>query len=720
MELHGRRGRRGALSTAFGVVLVALTALGAVSAQAAPSSDGVPRPPGAIDNRGWELVSPVIANGALLTAASLGNHVDDRAALAYIGAGPGSPVGGSTQLVATRTASGWTSQSMVRPSDQVALPLYTLLAATPDFSSSIMLATSGYIGANPPLWLLFKSLANTPQTLLQTFGEASSGFIGFVASADLSRVFNETDQVTFGFGETLGKSYVYEYGSGTPALVSRMPDGSVPVCGVPPIGLQGFGNTGVTRTYTHTISTDGSLAFFHSSGDNCSAPPELYMRDVVNNTTTLISGPPLAGTAHGAQFLQATADGSQIFFLTSTRLSPDDTNALNDVYRYTIGQGNECLTCGGPVAAGVQAPDGSGNGEPQVSEDGSRVYFHSAAALAPGGTGDLNDIYVWHDGTVRFVASSSGLVVKATDLTPDGSVILFRANNPSLDVQSGSNGGGQDQYYRYDDRDQSLTCVSCPPSGAPAPGGVWPTLVDRDSGRVMGIEGRHAMSDDGSVLAFLSFSPLVPQDVNGDWDIYEWHNGEIGLITDGVSTYAPIPDTVIRLLDVSADGKDILFANDVKLTGDPIPDHPAPQVYTARVNGGFAPKIAVPCLADACQGPTPTPPTLDEPSSAALLGAGNVIPPARISLAGKRVSGKSVVLQVHASAAGRISVSGERVRSIHRRVSKAGTYRLRVVLTRHARGLLADREALAVRIRVGYTSADGDVSRVSVRAQVKG
>ncbi len=47
--------------------------------------------------------------------------------------------------------------------------------------------------------------------------------------------------------------------------------------------------------------------------------------------------------------------------------------------------------------------------------------------------------------------------------------------------------------------------------------------------------GQFGLSADGSTIAFPTAQALVGADVNNGPDIYEWRNGWVGLITDGVS-----------------------------------------------------------------------------------------------------------------------------------------------------------------------------------------
>ena len=68
------------------------------------------------------------------------------------------------------------------------------------------------------------------------------------------------------------------------------------------------------------------------------------------------------------------------------------------------------------------------------------------------------------------------------------------------------------------------------------------------------------VSGDGSTVAFSTDQALVPGDVNGGSDLYEWHNGSLGLLTDGVSGF---PTALSRpraeVVYVDATGANVMF-----------------------------------------------------------------------------------------------------------------------------------------------------------------
>jgi hypothetical protein len=530
----------------------------------------------------------------------------------------------------------WRQSSMVPPlAQQVNGGGYSFVGTTPDRNALIFKAQRGLLsGAEPPATYL-KLDTSGHQTVL---AEIEAGKLGgasgeaTVTSNDGTHVFFNLLQ-SFSPEQSPGTTDVYDVGVQPPLLVSRLPDRSVPTCGVD--GTAGFA-TGVAPVFAterqRWVSADGSVVFFvsrGSSGECGSVPLELYRRDIPAGKTTLISGPAVSGPESGAEFLQANAQGTAVVFETAASLTVQDTNSDPDIYRWTVGGGVECLTC---VVADANVSTlgtsfGSGVG---VSEDLSHVYFASTNQLAAGATEGVPNLYVWHEGTIEYIApagSIGALANKPVDravITPDGNVIVFTSKNPELDALTGSNNGGHLQYYRYDDRDKSLTCVSCPKGAAPT--SDVPPMSAFDAGAVGYVQ---VLSDDGSRFIFRTVDSLVSQDVNASSDLYEWHNGTVGLITDGVSLGGTFSRPRAILRGISEQGGDVFFTSFARLTAGATDG--GMQLYDARVGGGEPPVAgaAVVCEEEACLGSVPAGPAFNPPSSFGFEGTGNAAPPVR-------------------------------------------------------------------------------------------
>jgi hypothetical protein len=721
----------------------------------------VSQPPGAIDGRGYELVSQPQKNGYQV-AQLLPISDDGRRTLyrLFSGGAPGS-TSGQAAFVATRTATGWVSQNAEPPRDQMLASTYVIGAATPDLARWIGSAIEGFGTTDQSPDVSVARLDDAGgQQLLHTF-PTYFGLAGVpvVSSDDLSHVLaavpRGSDPSLPGYlpgAFFADEANVFDLGSDPPALVDRMPlTGQPPACGVNGLGgTMDFPGGTVDAVTEHWISSDGSSAFFSTSGDVCSDPRQLYVRDLRAGTTRLVSGPPLAGDPdHGIdRFLQATPDGAQAFFRTTTSYDPaDDADASaddSDIYRWTASSGAlTCITCAVP-SANVPPTGGNTVANAVVSEDGSHVYFPSVvqAADAPGpGTSSAPNLYRWRssDDSLHYVGRITvgdgvgglgNVPYAGGETTPDGAVLIFRSEEPQLDALSGASNQGHFEYYRYDDRDGSLTCVSCPPGGAAATD--VPVELASGNTRVAVASRARAVTDDGSMVFFATRDALVPEDVNGTWDVYEWHDGAVGLITNGLTHYPgsvqPYP------VGASADGRDFLFEDVAQLTWDA--QDSAYKAYDARIGGGFpAPPVQPGCDGGSCQGAPASPPPLSDPGSTTFAGAGNVPPPARFAVVQpslaqlRRVArGGTLRLAVRVDRPGRVSAFAQarivaRIRVVARgaaRARRAGRVTLALRLSRAARTQLATRGRLSLVLAVSFSKARASVRlSLTLRAAVR-
>lgn len=734
-----KRAMRPAFIIALGLTVAAL------AAPVALADSQVPQPPGAVDNRGYELVTPVDKGNSTIYDVHLA-ATGDKVLYTLLGAAPGSPTGFSPMFSAQRTDQGWVSTNFLPPRSEMYAPNYTAGATTPDLSSAVVSAFEGLGSTSTAPDITVALLDSGQQTLLQQFPVfiAGQNGIGDVASSDLRHVFVIVPYPIGDASHQPGTSNVYDIGSGTPVLVSRMPaTNAAPECGIPHSagsGTIGFASGDEpTRVSEHWVSTDGSRAFFQSRGDDalngCVAPIELYMRDLNAAATTLISGPPVTGDPDNGvdRFLQASPDGSVVFYRTATSLDPADDADGNssdmDIYMWTAATGrNVCITCAvanANVDTLTNSPaTGATNTDAIVSEDLSHVYFTSQERLADApsaATSDAPNLYVWTKGhsTIHFVARTDGIVNGGRyggDITPDGNVLIFYSSQPSLNALTGQDNGGFAQYYRYDDRDQSVTCVSCPPAGAATGPAVFGLTYDVHA---VGAD-LHAVTADGSKVFFVSPDPLVPQDVNGTYDLYEWHDGAVSLITSGTFAYDPA-DEAPQVAGVSSSGHDLFFIDFEAHTAQV--QERTPALYDARIDGGFPPPASPPasCQADACHGTPIAPPSLATPGSGSLTGGDNVAPgtfsvakPSRAQLATFARTGR-VTLRVRVSGDGavsalakaRIAGSTRTVGRASKHVSHAGTTVLSLHLTRAAARQLARAGRLSVVLTVSFSGAAG-------------
>ncbi|HEY7960372.1 MAG TPA: hypothetical protein VID29_00485 [Solirubrobacteraceae bacterium] len=378
---------------------------------------------------------------------------------------------------------------------------------------------------------------------------------------------------------------------------------------------------------------------------------------------------------HLPSYWTTSGDGSKVFFTSCEKLTNDATaNATqsnarcvtgssfagNDLYVYDTAVG--ALTdltvdhSGDPLGADVQSVLGA-------STDGSYVYFVANGVLASGASpGDCRagpenagrqcNLYFNHGGTTTFVAriddiSTEGHSFNAwrtyaglARVTADGTHLAFQTT-ASLTGYDNTLGGGASscggdavqaaipvgshcqEVYIYDSLSQELSCASCNPSGARPQGASGLTGIEL---RSVGASSQanyeylpRTLSEDGSRLFFESEDALVPGDVNGKMDVYEYEGGRVYLISSGTSAGES------RFLDASASGNDVFFVTGSRLVGQDTDGKL--DIYDARVGGGFPFTPPRPgCSGEACrQLPAPGATGIALGSSGAA-GAGNIIP----------------------------------------------------------------------------------------------
>jgi len=128
----------------------------------------------------------------------------------------------------------------------------------------------------------------------------------------------------------------------------------------------------------------------------------------------------------GADSSRSTPDGSVLIFESRAKLTGYENAGHTEIYRYEDGAGSlTCVSCGPGVPASSDAQLQNLNlvdvpiAVHNLSDDGNRVFFETAEALAEDDTDEVNDIYEWRAGEGGGPATldliSSG---KSTGYTP--------------------------------------------------------------------------------------------------------------------------------------------------------------------------------------------------------------------------------------------------------------------------------------------------------------
>ncbi len=571
-------------------------------------------PGGLPDGRVYEQVSPADKDFTdalgyldLVQASPSGDGVT------YYSTTPFPGVSGASTFptyLSTRGGDGWLTQGLLPETDPGSIA--HVVGLTEDLSETIVGTEEPALaaGATPGVVNYYIGDNATGAYRLLAHGPGEFSFAG--ASADGSQIlFEDTaEELVPGVRDEHGVPYLYEWDNGLTTPVGVLPGGSAPAGGAAagPGGPlieqeQGSGNIGgaAGRFYTQdTISGDGSRVFFSDAGTG-----RIYVREPQAGKTVPVS----AGEAY---WRAATPDGRFVFY---TEGEGEESN----LYRFDVeSETREALTSG----------DADVHGTLGVSDDGGVVYF---AAAGSGGSGDL---YEWHDGATTLVSSGLsetnwGVVngdqgageAKSSRVTSDGMTVLFSSQSQL----TGYDNAGHIELYLFDAAGGTLTCVSCNPSGVAAtsdaeisgglneigPGGFEPFLTRN-------------LSADGRRVFFTTAEALVPQDTNGQLDVYEWEGGRLYLISTGQST------SQSDFGDASADGSDVFFFTRQALVGQDQDNNT--DIYDARVGGGIAAQNpaapAAPCTGEACLAAPGAQPAFGAPSSAAAFsGVGNLTPP---------------------------------------------------------------------------------------------
>jgi hypothetical protein len=674
--------------------------------------------PGLPDGRAYELVTPPGKGsagdmfGPFGTLSKFGDNEegyvsesgDEFLLKTTVAFGP-FPASGQNAYVFSRTPQGWRYTSLASP----ALGVQSVFPLAFDPANLSRFGIEDGIGSSQStLGLSWSSLVGTPggpyvdlhadaPVHFGERGEEETTIMG--ASRDLSHVIVASKNHTLAPGaetQDRGSRALYESAgtgectteSGNCTVIDLEPStGKVFPCGavlglgdkslgdLEPQPSQGNGLGGTSGKTHDAVSADGSRVFFTApdpnavnGGPGCwdgasvasANAPQLYMR--TEGKTTEVSAPapgaPEAGGDLIAQFVGASEDGSRVFFVTEMELTADDAGIHDyELYEYDAlrpeSERLKRISTGEPGTPAVTAGAGV-LAVPQVSADGSAVYFLAQGQLtaghpaAPGGMVNLYRYDTTAASTV-YVATVSQLDWTTTDEGNEGS--YGRGSDPREDWYSTPDGhyllfltGGR--LYRYQAPNVelpagSLECVSCGPGGvAGGPEFARSALAIHDTGAVRGL------SNDGSYAFFDTAQALVPQDTNSTLDVYEWQapgthgcaltHGCVHLLSSGVD---PAPS---YFLGASPDGANVFIGTHARLV--PADTDAAGDLYDVRICTTQEPCIkatageTAQCEGGACQSP---PPSLQAPTLATLTfaGSGNITPEPSVT---KKVTTKTV------------------------------------------------------------------------------
>jgi hypothetical protein len=617
------------------------------------------------DCRAYELVTPPVTSSAQFvarpdTAFSSTAAADGEAlALRIQEPRPGSPTAGE-HYVATRGAGGWIAEDIMPLESYNGVgcaefqPVY---AYSDQLTKEVILAGGGSSGStfskeenpescNPegsqvvsgePVGyenLLVRDNATRTYQLVNVVppGVTPADAHFQAASADSSHViFTETSPLAE--GARYGVENLYEWDEGALRLVSVLPDGTA----VPGSLAAQAG----TPSHEGVVASDGSHVLFRYGS-------ALYDRIDGQRTVQVDEGQGGSGAGGGGALQAVTPDGSKVFFLDESKLTPGSTAAAGepDLYECALPEGaSRCELTDLTVAAAGEHADVL-RVTPLGAHDSSYVYFVAEGVLASntreftngegkavveGAQAGKENLYLWNGEKVMFIAAGVSYHGRfgLEQTSPDGKWLSFESekNLTGYDAVQPTNGLAVNELFLYSagsgSHPPTLVCASCNPTGEPpvAGGGVvlFPGASEEQNWEVF--RRRHLLTDTGQVF-FETRDALVPSDTDGQLDVYEYEDGQVYLISSGASS------SESDLEDVSESGDDVFFRSDQQLVPQ---DNLEGQIviYDARVAGGFPTPTSPPACttADACrEAPAPQPSIFGAPSSATFSGAGDLTP----------------------------------------------------------------------------------------------
>jgi hypothetical protein len=678
------------------------------------------------DGRQWEMVSPPQKNGAQLAATGADQAAAAGAAVTYNANVPTeSEPGGYASLVQVfswRGVDGWSSRDLGIPhivargisagtgvewklfstdlSRGVVQPFGEFVACeseggaaqpclSEEASEQTAFLRTNFLGGNvdePCVSACYRPLVTGKEGFADVtapgavFGGGANTSCGQPfcgpnfegAASDLSHIVLRSGTVlTQGGGEGL-----YEWSAGEPAGEALQFIGAG--------SLGGNGSAGVR----HAISEDGSRVVGGSGAElllyeNVGRPasPGGECTDAAEACTLELSR-----GLHEPVYQTASSDMSVVYF-----------SAGEDLYAYDVEDQRRELVAEGFVGT-----------VPGASEDGSWLYFVSRAVLENGGLpvpgaiqGDFN-LYVLHGGVTRLVAVLSGQDASAwggergvvgkllARVSPNGEWFAFMSERSltGYDNTDAVSGALDEEVYLYDAATGGLVCTSCDPTGARPDGaelgrqeplvlhnggnaletGRWiaANLPEWDTETAPGEKTFYQpryLSDSGR-LFFDTADSLVPKDVNGTQDVYEYEPQGAGPrsapcgpgAVSGAEVFEPARSVQVEgrtveggagcvalissgtsaqesaFMDASEEGSDVFFLTTSKLA--PQDFDTSLDVYDAQECSAQEPCPAAPaqqppeCTSEAsCRAaPSPQPSIFGLSGSATFSGAGNLTP----------------------------------------------------------------------------------------------
>lgn len=400
---------------------------------------------------------------------------------------------------------------------------------------------------------------------------APANYVG--SSADGGTVFFTTTEKLVP-GDTDNRIDIYErsYDLGIGAYVTRE-------VSTGPTG----GNDAFDASYEGS-SSDGLAVFFSTDESLVAADTDrsedVYMRDLSNSTTTLVSQGAASCLASGCGngladsiFVGATPSGGDVFFISDEQLDNADGDNSFDIYVRDIEGGVTTLVSRGSASC---SGTGCGNGAfaasfNATSANGNLIVFSSSERLASGDEDNLQDIYERNltSGTTTLVSGSGACGV-------------------GLDCNAVYRGASEDASHVYFQTDQQLVVGDGDKSSdVYAWTGAEPGLVSTGPTDANGASPATfaGASSDGGTAFFQTSEQLTAADTDSATDVYARDLGSSTTTLVSAAGSCPLVsecDAVYR--GASSDGGTVFFQTSEQLAA--ADKDSATDVYARDIGSG--------------------------------------------------------------------------------------------------------------------------------------
>jgi hypothetical protein len=606
------------------------------------------------------------------------------------------------QVASDRGPKGWSSRSLMPPI-KVQVSTYGntggLNALSEDFSKSVVSSKQPLAGAeSPPSGINLYYHPTYSSTYIPMTVHGASYYAGesVVYSRDFTHFFYTSDVSKQLPEDPLagGNTYEWTLEGHHLSLIGWLPASEghpeklAPTGAYMPQPQNGKGTL---------VSADGSQVLYKIFNE-----PGLYLRSEAKHSVEVSASQRTVKDPNpipNARQVGISDDGSKAFFESASELTNDANTGKtegvandsgSDLYSYDIG--TEKLTdltvdnnpADAATGANVQWVLGH-------TANFDYIYFIARGDLAPGGVSGAENLYVWHEGEISYIAENpSGYQESGYHfyVTPNGRNAAFlSATIPTAyDNVNPKTTEPMAMVFKYTYKG-TLECASCRPSGAPPSSGA-------------DISGR-AISNDGSKLFFASSDSILPQSVNNIGRVYEYQRGEVSLISP--------PDAVNTsyLFDASESGEDVFFQTVGELT--PQKQGSIASFYDARVNATRPAPPEAGCQGENCRGAPTSAQSTQSPGTATFEATVRVA----VSEAGVSKSSKTH-LRVIVPEAGNVSIVGKGLKDVKKSVSKAGSTTVTVALTSGANKKRLRKGAFMTEAQIIFASSSGNGSRDEV------